>query len=155
MNNQKHQLTIEGLEKLKAELNKLETVDRQKNIEDLKEARAQGDLSENAEYDAARAEQARIEARVTEIKAIIKNHVLIDGDQSSNLGKKVTVYFEDTEEEEEYTLVGSLESNPLEGKISNESPMGKALIGKQAGDEVEVDTPAGVTKYKILEVRRD
>ena len=140
MNNQKHQLTIEGLEKLKAELNKLETVDRQKNIEDLKEARAQGDLSENAEYDAARAEQARIEARVTEIKAIIKNHILIDGDQSSNLGKKVTVYFEDTEEEEEYTLVGSLESNPLEGKISNESPLGASILKAKVGQRILIKT---------------
>ena len=152
MNNQKHQLTIEGLEKLKAELNKLETVDRQKNIEDLKEARAQGDLSENAEYDAARAEQARIEARVTEIKAIIKNHVLIDGDQSSNLGKKITVYFEDTEEEEEYTLVGSLESNPLEGKISNESPIAKAIMGLKVGSVVSVDSPNGKYDVKILAI---
>ena len=140
MNNQKHQLTIEGLEKLKAELNKLETVDRQKNIEDLKEARAQGDLSENAEYDAARAEQARIEARVTEIKAIIKNHVLIDGDQSSNLGKKITVYFEYTEEEEEYTLVGSLESNPLKGKISNESPLGASILKAKVGQRILIKT---------------
>jgi transcription elongation factor GreA len=153
MNNQKHQLTIEGLEKLKAELNKLETVDRQKNIEDLKEARAQGDLSENAEYDAARAEQARIEARVTEIKAIIKNHVLIDGDQSSNLGKKVTVYFEDTEEEEEYTLVGSLESNPLAGKISNESPLGASILKAKVGQRILIKTESDEFNIVIKNIK--
>jgi transcription elongation factor GreA len=153
MNNQKHQLTIEGLEKLKAELNKLETVDRQKNIEDLKEARAQGDLSENAEYDAARAEQARIEARVTEIKAIIKNHVLIDGDQSSNLGKKITVYFEDTEEEEEYTLVGSLESNPLEGKISNESPLGASILKAKVGQRILIKTESDEFNIVIKNIK--
>ena len=153
MNNQKHQLTIEGLEKLKAELNKLETVDRQKNIEDLKEARAQGDLSENAEYDAARAEQARIEARVTEIKAIIKNHILIDGDQSSNLGKKVTVYFEDTEEEEEYTLVGSLESNPLEGKISNESPLGASILKAKVGQRILIKTESDEFNIVIKNIK--
>ena len=153
MNNQKHQLTIEGLEKLKAELNKLETVDRQKNIEDLKEARAQGDLSENAEYDAARAEQARIEARVTEIKAVIKNHILIDGDQSSNLGKKVTVYFEDTEEEEEYTLVGSLESNPLEGKISNESPLGASILKAKVGQRILIKTESDEFNIVIKNIK--
>ena len=153
MNNQKHQLTIEGLEKLKAELNKLETVDRQKNIEDLKEARAQGDLSENAEYDAARAEQARIEARVTEIKAIIKNHILIDGDQSSNLGKKITVYFEDTEEEEEYTLVGSLESNPLEGKISNESPLGASILKAKVGQRILIKTESDEFNIVIKNIK--
>ena len=153
MNNQKHQLTIEGLEKLKYELNKLETVDRQKNIEDLKEARAQGDLSENAEYDAARAEQARIEARVTEIKAIIKNHILIDGDQSSNLGKKLTVYFEDTEEEEEYTLVGSLESNPLEGKISNESPLGASILKAKVGQRILIKTESDEFNIVIKNIK--
>lgn len=140
MNNQKHQLTIEGLEKLKAELEKLLNVDRPKNIEDLKEARAQGDLSENAEYDAARAEQARIEARISEVQAIIKNHEIIDGASSSNLGKKVTVYFEDTEEEEEYTLVGSLESDPLDGKISNESPLGVNILKAKVGDRILIKT---------------
>ncbi len=140
MNNQKHQLTVEGLEKLKAELEKLLNVDRPKNIEDLKEARAQGDLSENAEYDAARAEQARIEARINEIQAVIKNHEIIDGGASSNLGKKVTVYFEDTEEEEEYTLVGSLESDPLDGKISNESPLGANILKAKVGDKILIKT---------------
>lgn len=140
MNNQKHQLTVEGLEKLKAELEKLLNVDRPKNIEDLKEARAQGDLSENAEYDAARAEQARIEARINEIQAVIKNHEIIDGGASSNLGKKITVYFEDTEEEEEYTLVGSLESDPLDGKISNESPLGANILKAKVGDKILIKT---------------
>lgn len=140
MNNQKHQLTLEGLEKLKAELEKLLNVDRPKNIEDLKEARAQGDLSENAEYDAARAEQARIEARINEIQMIIKNHEIIDAGQSSNLGKKITVYFEDTEEEEEYTLVGSLESDPLDGKISNESPLGLSILKAKVGEKILIKT---------------
>ncbi len=140
MNNQKHQLTQEGLAKLQDELNHLSTVATQKNIEDLKEARAQGDLSENAEYDAARDEQARIDSRINEIKAILKNYELIDGSQSSNLGKKITVYFEDTEEEEEYELVGSLESNPLEGKISNESPLGASILKAQVGDRIEIKT---------------
>ena len=140
MNNQKHQLTEEGLAKLQEELNHLSTVATQKNIEDLKEARAQGDLSENAEYEAARDEQARIESRINDIKAILKNYELIDGSQSSNLGKKITVYFEDTEEEEEYTLVGSLESDPLDGKISNESPLGANILKAKVGDKILIKT---------------
>lgn len=153
MNNQKHQLTEQGLEKLKKELDHLINVATPKNIEDLKEARAQGDLSENAEYDAARDEQARIKARVEEIESIIKNHELINGDLSTNLGKKITVYFEDTEEEEEYTLVGSLESNPLEGKISNESPLGSSILKAKVGQRILIKTESDEFTIVIKKIK--
>lgn len=153
MNNQKHQLTEQGLEKLKKELDHLINVATPKNIEDLKEARAQGDLSENAEYDAARDEQARIKARVEEIESIIKNHELINGDLSTNLGKKITVYFEDTEEEEEYTLVGSLESNPLEGKISNESPLGSSILKAKVGQKILIKTESDEFTIVIKKIK--
>ncbi len=134
--NGKHQITAEGLEKYKAELEQLQTVDRARNIEALKEARAQGDLSENAEYDAARDEQARIENRIKELEQIIKNAVVIDADKrSNNLGKKITIRFNDGMVGS-YTLVGTLESDPLSGTISNESPVGRAIISSKVGDKV-------------------
>ncbi len=140
--NAKQQLTEEGLKKYKDELDKLINVDRVKNIEDLKDARAQGDLSENADYDAARDEQRRIEERIKELEAIIKNAVIIDESKtsSSNLGKSLTIFFEDTEETETYTIVGSLESDPLNGKISNESPLGAAIIKAKVGQRILIKT---------------
>lgn len=153
MNNQKHQLTEQGLVKLKKELDHLINVATPKNIEDLKEARAQGDLSENAEYDAARDEQARIKSRIEEIEAIIKNHELINADLSTNLGKKITVFFEDTEEEEEYTLVGSLESNPLEGKISNESPLGSSILKAKVGQKILIKTESDEFNIIIKKIK--
>lgn len=142
--NGKHQLTIEGLEKCKVELNKLKTVDRPRIIEALKDARAQGDLSENAEYDAARDEQAHIEARIKELESIIKNSDVIEINKrtTSNLGKKITVEYDDGFVAE-YTLVGSLEADPSEGKISNESPLGKEIINRKKGERITIRNESG------------
>lgn len=142
--NGKHQLTMEGLEKCKIELEKLKTVDRPRIIEALKDARAQGDLSENAEYDAARDEQAHIEARIKELESIIKNSDVIEINKktTSNLGKKITVEYDDGFVAE-YTLVGSLETDPSEGKISNESPLGKEIINRKKGDRITIRNESG------------
>lgn len=155
MAKQSFQLTQEGINKLKEELNYLKDVKRGENLEALKEARAQGDLSENADYDAARNEQARIEARIAEIETIIKNVKIIKTttDDIVNIGKQVKIYFEESKEEKIFFLVGSIEANPMEQKISIESPLGKAMVGRSEGDEVEVKTETGrVFKIKILEV---
>jgi len=137
-------LTMEGLEKCKIELEKLKTVDRPRIIEALKDARAQGDLSENAEYDAARDEQAHIEARIKELESIIKNSDVIEINKktTSNLGKKITVEYDDGFVAE-YTLVGSLEADPSEGKISNESPLGKEIINRKKGDRITIRNESG------------
>ena len=148
--NGKHQLTVEGLEKCKIELDKLKTVDRPRIIEALKEARAQGDLSENAEYDAARDEQARIEARIKELEGIIKNSDVIEINKktTSNLGKKITVEYDDGFVAE-YTLVGSLEADPSEGKISNESPLGKEILHRKKGDRMTIRNESG-EEFEII-----
>ena len=142
--NGKHQLTIEGLKKCKLEIEKLKTVDRPRIVEALKEARAQGDLSENAEYDAARDEQANIEARIKELENIIKNSDVIEINKktTSNLGKKITVEYDDGFVAE-YTLVGSLEADPSKGKISNESPLGKEIINRKKGDRITIRNESG------------
>ena len=142
--NGKHQLTIKGLKKCKLELEKLKTVDRPRIVEALKEARAQGDLSENAEYDAARDEQANIEARIKELENIIKNSDVIEINKktTSNLGKKITVEYDDGFVAE-YTLVGSLEADPSKGKISNESPLGKEIINRKKGDRITIRNESG------------
>lgn len=141
--NGKHQLTKAGLEELKREMNKLKNVDRPKNIEALKDARAQGDLSENADYDAARDEQARIEKRIKELDNIIKNTDIIDGNSKTNMGKTIEIEFEDERRKSrsgKYTLVGSLEANPGTKMISNESPLGNALLTAKKGERVLVET---------------
>ena len=159
MAEKKNLMTYEGLKKLEEELQDLKVVKRKEVAQKIKEAREQGDLSENAEYDAAKDEQRDIEARIEEIEKILKNAEVADEDASNkgtaNLGCIVKVLDMEFDEEVEFKLVGSTEAKSLENKISNESPMGKALIGTQAGDEVEVDTPAGIAKYRIIEVRRD
>jgi transcription elongation factor GreA len=138
--NGKHQLTVAGLEEHKKELERLKSEDRVQNIEALKEARAQGDLSENADYDAARDEQTRIENRIKELENIIKNHVLINGKNTgNNMGRTVTVEFEDGSVSP-YTLVGTLEASPLDNKISNESPLGHAIYKAKVGEKVLVKT---------------
>lgn len=140
--NGKHQLTLAGLEEHKRELEKLKNEDRVRNIEALKEARAQGDLSENADYDAARDEQTRIENRIKELENIIKNHVLINGKSAANnMGRVVKVRFDDGETST-FTLVGTLEASPLDNKISNESPIGQAIYKAKVGDRVLVKTEA-------------
>ena len=124
----------------------------------IKEAREQGDLSENAEYDAAKDEQRDIEARIEEIEKILKNVEVVDEDEVDldkiSVGCRVKVYDIEFDEEMEFSLVGSSEANSLKGKISNESPVGKALIGAKVGDVVEVETQAGLIQYKVLEIQR-
>lgn len=149
-------LTYEGIKTLEAELENLKTVRRIDVAEKLKEARAQGDLSENAEYDAAKEEQAEIEARIAELENMLKNAVVIDAEDVQidivKPGHRVKLYDYAFEENVEYLIVGSAEADPLNGKISNESPVGEALLNHKAGDEVEVETAYGVEKYKILEI---
>ena len=154
----KNLLTYAGLKKLEDELQDLKVVKRKEVAEKIKEAREQGDLSENAEYDAAKDEQRDIEARIEEIEKLLKNvEVVVEEEvdvDKINVGCRVKVYDCEFEEELEYSIVGSTESNSLEGKISNESPMGKALLGAKVGDTVVVESQAGEFSYKILEILR-
>jgi len=144
MENNKYKLTEQGLLDLQTELEKLKTEDRKRNLDALKEARAQGDLSENADYDAARDEQAQIESRIKEIEGILKNYEIIKKDRSKlvNIGKTVTLKVGNLPEQD-YTLVGSLEADPLKKRISNESPIGKGIIGSKKGDKLVVKTETG------------
>ena len=151
-------MTYEGLKKLEDELQDLKVNRRKEVAQKIKEAREQGDLSENAEYDAAKDEQRDIEARIEEIEKILKNAEVADDEFGAgviNLGSTVTVYDCEFDEEIVFKLVGSTEAKSLENKISNEAPLGKALIGKVAGDEVEVETPSGIMKYKVINVTRE
>ena len=154
----KNILTYEGLKKLEDELQDLKVVKRKEVADKIREAREQGDLSENAEYDAAKDEQRDIEARIEEIEKILKNaEVVVEEDvnlDQINIGCNVRIYDVEFDEELEYKIVGSTEANSLKGKISNESPVGKALMGKKVGDTVMVETQAGAIEYKILEIYR-
>lgn len=147
-------LTAAGYVELEEELNELRTTKREENIQAIKEARSHGDLSENSEYDAARDEQAKIEARIQELEYKLEHATIIDAaDKSSvNVGCVVTVLYVDDEEEETYSIVGSLEADPFENKISNESPIGAALIGKKVGDVIDVEGPNGSYKVKITKI---
>lgn len=149
-------LTYTGLKALEEELQNLKLVKRKEVAEKIKEARAQGDLSENAEYDAAKDEQGEIETRIAQIEAILKNAEVIDEDEvdltTVNIGCKVLVYDEEFDEEMDYSIVGSTEADPLKGKISNESPVGKALIGTKKNETVTVETPAGKVVLKVLKI---
>ena len=151
--NSKHQLTKEGYEIIAAKLQKLKDEDRPRVIEALKEARAQGDLSENAEYDAARDEQARIESEIKELEEIIKSAVIMEEVSSSNnVGKIITVKYLDDNEEETFNLVSSsLEADPFNGKISKEAPLGRAVLEARVGDEKTVKTENGA-EFKIVVV---
>lgn len=154
----KNILTYQGLKKLEDELQELKVVRRKEVAAKIKEAREQGDLSENAEYDAAKDEQRDIEARIEELEKILKNAEVVVEDEVDldkiNIGCMVKILDLEYNEEMEYKIVGSTEANSLKGKISNESPVGKALIGSKLGDVVEVETQAGVLKYKVLEIQR-
>ena len=150
----KNILTYQGLKKLEDELQELKVVRRKEVAAKIKEAREQGDLSENAEYDAAKDEQRDIEARIEDIEKILKNAEVVveeevDLDKIS-IGCNVKILDIEFDEELEYKIVGSTEANSLKGKISNESPVGKALLGKQVGDIVKVETPGGEFEYKVL-----
>ena len=155
----KNLMTYAGLKKLEDELHDLKVVRRKEVAEKIKEAREQGDLSENAEYDAAKDEQRDIEARIEELEAILKNAEVVVEDEADtekiNVGCKVLVYDEEFEEEVEFKIVGSTEANSPQGKISNESPLGKALIGAKVGDEISVEAPVGMMNYKILKIERN
>ena len=158
MAEKKNILTYEGLKKLEDELQDLKVNQRREIAQKIKEAREQGDLSENAEYDAAKDEQRDIEARIEQIEKILKNAEVVDEEEidldTVNIGCLVRVLDVEYDEEEEYKLVGSSEASSLQNKISNESPFGQALIGAKVGDIVEVEAPAGVIKYKVLSIHR-
>ena len=151
-------ITEDGLVKLKQELETLKTTGRADIAEKIKVARGYGDLSENSEYDEAKNEQAKIEARIVELESMLKNVEIIEDVKGSAktvvIGVKVKALDMEFDEECEYRVVGSTEANPLEGKISDESPLGKALLGKTVGDQVIVDAPAGELKFKILEISK-
>ena len=151
-------LTYTGLKKLEDELENLKVVKRKEVAAKIKEAREQGDLSENAEYDAAKDEQRDIEARIEELEKILKNaEIVVEDDvdlEKINIVCTVDVYDREFEEEMEFKIVGSTEANSLAGKISNESPVGRALIGKKVGDVVAVETQAGVIEYEVLKINR-
>ncbi len=156
--NKKNLLTREGLKKYEDELQELKVVKRKEVSQKLKEARAQGDLSENAEYDAAKVEQRDIEARIYELEQLLKNVEVVDIDGDEGDGKKIafgyTVKIMDKELKQEMTVTikGASEADSLNGSISNESPLGKALIGAKKGETVSVEAPVGVIKYKVLDI---
>ena len=151
-------LTDDGLKKLQNELENLKTVGRAEIAEKIKVARGYGDLSENSEYDEAKNEQAKIEARIIEIESMLKNVEIISDVKGAAktvvVGVTVKVYDEEYDEENVYRIVGSTEADPREGKISDESPVGKALMGKKTGDEVIVEAPGGEFKLKIVKISK-
>ena len=158
MAEKKNILTYAGLKQYEDELQNLKVFKRKEVAQKIKEAREQGDLSENAEYDAAKDEQRDIEARIEELEKLLKNAEVVVEDESDlekiNVGCQVKVYDIDFDEEMEFKIVGSTEANSLQNKISNESPVGKALIGRRVGDVVDVETQVGVIQYKVLEIQR-
>ncbi len=149
-------LTQESLDKLKEELEYLKTVREKEVAEQIKEARSFGDLSENSEYDEAKNEQGKVFSRMAELENVIANAVVITDDMYKSdevsPGCRFRVLDVELEEEEEYHFVGSQEANPMEGKISDESPFGKALLGRKIGETVNVEAPSGTIQYKILEI---
>lgn len=150
-------LTRAGYDKLVQEEEYLKVVKRKEIADKIKDARAQGDLSENAEYDAAKDEQSEMEGRIEEIEWILKNCEVVENadDGKINIGCKVRIKDVEMDEEMELDIVGSSEANSLDGSISNESPVGQALIGKSAGDRVTVETPAGDIVYDVLSVEKN
>ncbi|GAY76306.1 transcription elongation factor GreA [Sporolactobacillus inulinus] len=155
MSEKLHYMTAEGKAKLERELNDLKTEKRKEVVERIKIARGFGDLSENSEYDAAKDEQAFVEARIQQLEVMIRNSVIIEDDETTDvvkIGKAVTFKELPDGEEETYQIVGSAESDPFQGKISNDSPMAKGLIGLSVGEEVSVSTPGGDIRVKILKV---
>ncbi len=149
-------LTQEGLDKLKEELERMKTVDRLEIAKMIGEAKSFGDLSENSEYDAAKLKESQLEAKILEYEAKIKMAKIIDKSSIDTsvvgVGCKVTVYDEDFEEEVEYKIMGATESDPASGMISNQSPVGKALLGAKVGDTVNVKTPGGTCTFKVLKI---
>jgi len=156
MSDKKTVLTYTGLKELEEELRVLKTIRRKEIAEKIKEARGQGDLSENAEYDAAKEEQARVEARIVIVEKMLRSAEVIDEEDldkdTVNIGSKVKLLDEEFDEEVSYSLVGSAEADPALGRISNESPLGSMLLGHKMGEIVTVEAPVGLVKYKILSI---
>ncbi len=154
----KNIMTYDGMRKLEEELNDLKVVKRKEISQKIKEAREQGDLSENAEYDAAKDEQRDIEARIEELEKILKNAEIVDEDGirtgKASIGCKVTILDVEFDEQTEYKIVGATEANVLKGLISNESPLGRAIIGHKKGEVLKVETPAGIVEYKIMKIEK-
>ena len=150
-------LTYDGLKKYEDELQDLKLVRRKDVAEKIKEARGQGDLSENAEYDAAKEEQAEIEARIVVLEKMLRNAEVIDEEDldkdTISIGSTVVIFDSEFEEETTYTIVGSAEADPMNGKISNESPLGSNLIGHSIGDVLGVETPDGIVEYKVVDIK--
>lgn len=155
MKEKKTLLTEEGLKELQAELDDLINNQRPENLRAIKEARALGDLSENADYDAAKNDQARLEGRIKRLEKILENYELIESKESDKvgLGSTVEIKYVDDNEEDEYKIVGSQEADPFSSKISNESPIAKALLNKKVGDIVEVESPNGSYKIEITGIK--
>ena len=158
MAEKKNILTYAGLKQYEDELQNLKVFRRKEVAQKIKEAREQGDLSENAEYDAAKDEQRDIEVRIEELEKLLKNAEVVVEDEIDlekiSVGCQVKVLEMDEDEEMEFRIVGSTEANSLQNKISNESPVGHALLGKKVGDVVDVETQVGVIQYKVLEIQR-
>lgn len=157
MEAKKHVMSREGVRELEAELNDLQVNKLNEIAEKLKEARAQGDLSENAEYDAAKDEQRDVAARIEQIEEILKNVEIYDDAKKTDkisMGSKVKILDVELNEELEYKIVGSQEANILKGKISNESPIGRALIGAKVGQVVSVETESGTFDYKVVSINK-
>ena len=157
MEPKKNLMTREGLQALEEELQDLKEHKRYEIAQKIKEAREQGDLSENAEYDAAKDEQRDIESRIEELEGILKYAEVVEEEEGSdavNIGARIRILDIDLDEVIEYRLVGSTEADSLNGKISNESPLGSALIGSRVGDTVSVETEFGKFDYKVLDIQR-
>lgn len=154
----KYVMTYEGIKKLEEELEFLKTVKRKEITEKIKVALGYGDLSENSEYDEAKNEQAFVEGRIIQLENMLRNASVVDESELEkdvvSIGSVVRVKDFDFNEEIEFHIVGSAEADPMEYKISNESPVGSALIGKKSGDIIEVNVPEGVSKYEVLEIKR-
>ncbi len=148
----------EGLKKLQQELEHLKTVKRKEVAQAIQKARAYGDLSENSEYDEAKNEQAEIEGKIANLEATLENAIVLDdselGTDKVNVGNKVTVHNIDADEQSEYKIVSTAEADPIMGLISDDSPLGKALIGQRKGDSINVETPMGVVKYTITDISK-
>ena len=153
-----YKLSPERLKELQEELSYLKTVREKEVAELIKEARSYGDLSENSEYDEAKNEQGRLYSRMAEVEEILANCVVIEEEETDGdyirMGSTVTVYDKEFEEEQTFRITGSQEADPMNGLISEDSPFGKALMGRNAGDEITVDAPSGPVEYKILKVER-
>ena len=153
-----YKISAERLAALKEELNYLKTVREKEVADQIKEARSFGDLSENSEYDEAKNEQGKLYSRIAQVEEILSNYVIIEeheGDLDTvRLGCRVKVLDVEFNEEESYELVGSQEADPMNGRISEDSPFGRALLGKTVGEEAQVEAPAGIVRYKVLEIEK-